>query len=213
MARRLVDDELVAQTAETIVAEGGEPSIKSVQSRIGGGSYTTVKLSLDAWRANRSEASAAVQALPTDLQGRALEFAGAIWSLASRLANEKTQHLEKQTSTAVAAARADLTAALSEVQRLEHIDSEQLGMIEQLREERRRIELELVEARTTASRVKELEQALALSLAEAGKKTEEAASMRGESESLRRQLRELVAALAATGHADGKQGASPGNTN
>lgn len=212
MARRLVDDELVAQTAETILGEGGEPSIKAVQSRIGGGSYTTVKRSLDTWRESRSVASAAAQAMPSELQGRALEFAGAIWSAATRLANEKTQQVEQQALAIVAAARSELAAALSEVERLEHIETAQSATIEQLHQQQRHLELELAEARTSAGRVKELEQALASSQAETAKKTEEAARLLGESESLRAQLKELIAALAAAGHTSTKTGGASDKT-
>lgn len=212
MARRLADAELVAQTAETIIAEGGEPSIKAVQSRIGGGSYTTVKRSLDAWRENRTMAGAAAQTMPPELQGRALEFAGVIWSAATRLANEKTQQLEQQTLAKVAAARAELAAALSEVERLEHIESDNIGTIEQLHQQQRQLELELAEARASAGRVKALEQALASSQTEVAKKAEEAARLRGESESLRTQLKELIAALAAAGHTSAKTGGASNKT-
>lgn len=212
MARRLADDELVAQTAETILSEGGEPSIKAVQSRIGGGSYTTVKRSLDAWRENRSMAGAAAQAIPPELQGRAQEFAGAIWSAATRLANEKTQQLEEQTLAKVAAARSELAAALSEVERLEHIETAQSGTIEQLHQQQRHLELELAAARVSAGRIKELEQALASSQAETARKTEEAARLLGESESLRVQLKELIAALAAAGHTSAKTGGASNKT-
>lgn len=212
MARRLADDELVAQTAETILAEGGEPSIKAVQSRIGGGSYTTVKRSLDAWRENRSMAGAAAQTMPPELQGRAQEFAGAIWSAATRLANEKTQQLEEQARAKVAAARAELATALSEVERLEHIETTQSGTIEQLHQQQRHLELELAEARASAGRVKALEQALASSQAETARKAEEAARLRGESESLRTQLKELIAALAAAGHTSAKTGGASNKT-
>lgn len=213
MARRLIDDELVAQTAETIIAEGAEPSIKAVQSRIGGGSYTTVKRSLDAWRENRSIAGAAAQEMPPELQGRAIEFAGVIWAAASRIANEKTQQLEEQTLAEVAAARAELGTALSEVERLEHVETDSTDTIEKLRQQQRHLELELAAARASAGRVKELEQAITSSQAEAAKKAEEAARLLGESESLRTQIKELIAALAAAGHTSTKTVGARNKTN
>jgi hypothetical protein len=68
----LLDRAALARTAEQLLAEGQDPTLILVQERVGGGSYSTVKKHLDAWKARR-EAPPPVTPVPpalADYQGR-----------------------------------------------------------------------------------------------------------------------------------------------
>jgi hypothetical protein len=58
MARQIVTQQAVTEVADALVAEGLDPSIMAVQSRIGGGSYSTVKRYLDVWKQERAAVDA-----------------------------------------------------------------------------------------------------------------------------------------------------------
>ncbi len=81
MARKLVTEDLVAQIAENIVAECGDPSIIEVKERLGSGSYTTTKRYLDVWKQRSAEAESATPDTPPEFEAKALQFARSVWSL------------------------------------------------------------------------------------------------------------------------------------
>ena len=197
MARKLVTEELVAQIAENIVGECGDPSIIEVKERLGGGSFTTIKRYLDVWKQRSAEAKSATPDTPPEFEAKALQFARSVWSLASRLANDEAKLVKDQAAASVAAAKDELDLALREISRLERIESEQSELIEQQQAELHRNELALVEVRVQVSRVAELEQTLAVCRDEATTKGEKYSRLSGETEALRGQVRDLVAALAA----------------
>jgi hypothetical protein len=55
MAKALVTQDLVTTIADGLAAAGIEPTILTVQERIGAGSYTTVKCYLDQWKAQQAQ--------------------------------------------------------------------------------------------------------------------------------------------------------------
>lgn len=202
MARQIVTQHAVTEIAEALVLEGLEPSIVAVQSRIGGGSYSTVKRFLDVWRQEKAEAATAAPDTPSEVQAKGQEFARAVWALASREAQREAQQARDEASAEVAAARGDLAEATTEIARLEGVESEQATTIEQQGARLRDAELALAEAQAQARRVPELEKSLVEIRAELGAarkeatdKAVEAGRLTGEAEALRAQVRELMAAI------------------
>jgi septal ring factor EnvC (AmiA/AmiB activator) len=200
MARALVTQAAVNDVAEALLAEGTEPSILNVQARIGGGSYSTVKRYLDVWKQRRAE-DAAIKA-PAEVEARGLELARAVWAVAAAAANREAQAAREDAAAAVAAMREELAEARNEIARLERLESEQAGVLEQLQGRLREAELQLAETKLQAGRVAELEPALAAARAERDAAREEAkdkavemGKRSGEAEALRAQVRELLAAL------------------
>lgn len=199
MARQIVTQSAVAEAAEALIAEGAEPSIVAVQSRIGGGSYSTVKRFLDVWKQQRAEAATAAPDTPAEVQARGQEFARAVWALASREAQREAQQAKDEAYAEVAAVRGELTGASTEIARLEGVEAEQAAVIEQRQTKLREVELALTEAQTQARRVPDLEHTLAAVRAEldaarkdATDKAVQVGKLSGELEALRAQVAELM---------------------
>lgn len=202
MARQIVTQHAVNEAAEALILEGSEPSILAVQSRIGGGSYSTVKRFLDVWKQERAEAATAAPDTPPEVQTKGQEFARAVWTLASREAQREAQQAKDEAHAEVVAVRGELAEATTEIARLEGVESEQSVTIEQQHAKLREVELSLAEAQTQARRVAELEKSLAeiraeldASRKEATDKAVDAGRLAGEAEALRAQVRELMAAI------------------
>jgi ethanolamine utilization protein EutA (predicted chaperonin) len=202
MARQIVTPQAVTEVAEALVADGIDPSILAVQSRIGGGSYSTVKRYLDAWKQERAAVVAGAVDTPAAIQAKGQEFAQAVWALASREAQREAQALKDEARAEVAAVRADLLGATAEIARLEAVEGAQAATIETQQVKLRELELSLAQAHEQARRVSALEQALAqlrldleMSRQDATDKAVEAGRLTGEADALRAQVRELMAAL------------------
>ncbi len=202
MARQIVTQQAVTEIADALAAEGLDPSILAVQSRIGGGSYSTVKRYLDAWKQERAQVHAAATDTPPAIQSKGQEFAHAVWTLACAQAQRETQALKDEARAEVTAVRADLAGATSEIARLEGIESAQAAQIDAQQSKLREVELTLVDAQAQARRVPELELSLVqiradldASRKDASEKAVEAGRLAGEVDALRAQVRELMAAI------------------
>ena len=202
MARPVATQELVTAAAESVLAEGGEPSILTVQARIGGGSYSTVKRYLDLWRQQRQAAEQAAPPLPAELEARALDFARGVWGLAASEAQQLAQQARDEASSQVLGVRQELAEARNEIGRLEAIETELATQLEQGRALLREHERALAEAQGQLLRVAELEQTLGAQRAELATAHQGAMEqalavgrLTGEAEALRTQVRELMATL------------------
>lgn len=202
MARQIVTQQALNEAAEALVAEGVEPSIVAVQSRIGGGSFSTVKRFLDIWKQRREDAAMAGQAAPAEVQAKAQQFACAVWALAEGMAQREALQVIDESRAEVALVRAEVAESNTEIARLEGIESEQASVIEQQQIRLREVELALADAQAQARRVAELEKtvtALRADLDAARKdvseKAVEAGKAAGEAEALRLQVRELLATI------------------
>ena len=122
MARTLVTAEAVASAAAALIAAGQEPTIIAVQQRVGGGSFTTIKRELDAWRAARQMPSA--PPLPEQLATQVTDFARHVWQAATTLADEQVVQVRSAAAQQVAAAQAALAEAETVIERLE-VEQEQ----------------------------------------------------------------------------------------
>lgn len=201
MARQIVTQQGVSEAADALVHEGLEASIVAVQARIGGGSYTTVKRYLDAWRQHRVDDALKAPETPVSVQARANEFARSVWALAWGEAQVEVLSVKESAVSEIAAVRKELTEASSEISRLEAVEAAHVSALSEQGEKLRVTELALAEAQTQARRVSELEQTVselrsALNAAnkEATEKAVEAGRLAGEAESLRRQIKDLFGA-------------------
>lgn len=200
--REIASFELVSDAAEALLLEGVEPSIVNVQKRIGGGSYSTVKKHLAAWAEKHARDAAAVSSVPTEVLAKAQEFGRTLWGLASIEAQREIQKAKEDAQVELGAARSELAEATGVIARLENVEAEQAATLESNQARLREVELALVEAQTKALRVPELENALAdaraateNTRAELTIKAAEVGKLNGEVETLRTQVRELMAAL------------------
>jgi hypothetical protein len=111
MARAIVTPEAVAEAAAQLVAAGEEPSIINVQARIGGGSFSTVKRYLDAWKEAQVAAPAQVEAPPA-VQEQAAAFRRAVWQTTVALAEHLSAQVCAEAERQVAQARVSVAEAL-----------------------------------------------------------------------------------------------------
>lgn len=140
MAKAIVTREAVLEAAEALLAMGEEPSILSVQGRIGGGSYSTVKRFLDAWKAERKSTAPAIE-VPPDVAARGEELVRALWGAAHSLADQRIAEARGEADQQVRQARVELEIAEVTITRLE-------GEAEQAAQQLDAAQGQLVEART-----------------------------------------------------------------
>lgn len=204
MTRAIVTAEAVSAVADALVAEGLEPSLVLVQSRLGG-SYTTVKRYLDAWKQARAQADAADTDTPAVILAKGQEWARSVWALAKREAQVQVQSMKEDARAQVEMLQADLAGAMAEITRLEGSETAQAATIEAQQIQLRGLELSLIQAQALASRVPELERALGEVRTEleavrqqATEHAVQAGRLAGEAEALRAQVRELMAAIRPT---------------
>ncbi|NTU82947.1 MAG: hypothetical protein HGA45_26870 [Chloroflexales bacterium] len=124
MAKPLVTAELVAEAAEGLLARGEEATIITVQQAIGGGSYTTVKKHLDAWKTQR--AAAAPVEPPAEIEAQARLLARAVWGLALSHAEQQSAQVREDAERRIEELRAALTTAEAVISRQE-LESEAQG--------------------------------------------------------------------------------------
>lgn len=204
MTRAIVTAEAVSDVADALVAEGLEPSLVLVQSRIGG-SYTTVKRYLDAWKLARAQADAADGDTPAVILAKGQEWARSVWALAKREAQVQVQSMKEDARAQVEALQADLVGAMAEITRLEGSETAQAATIEAQQTQLHGLELSLIQAQALASRVPELERTLGEVRTEleavrqqATEHAVHAGRLAGEAEALRVQMRELMVAIRPT---------------
>ncbi|HEY8159129.1 MAG TPA: DNA-binding protein [Methylobacter sp.] len=84
----------IFNAADSILDQGGNPTLASVRKLLGGGSYTTIGEAMTEWRTRQQIALAAStirEPAPEAVTSRLNEFSGEIWSLALEVANNKLQ--------------------------------------------------------------------------------------------------------------------------
>lgn len=204
MAKAIATQEAVNAAADAMQLEGLEPSIVTVQERIGGGSYSTVKRYLDTWLKAKAEAAAAAPETPPVLEAKGQEMIRALWALAYQETQVETRQVKDKAAAEVAAITGELQEARVVINRLEDTESQQSALIEQQQSRLREIELLLAETQAQARRVTDLEKVVTGLRADldaareaTAQKSVEAARLAGENEALRSQALELMAALKA----------------
>jgi DNA repair exonuclease SbcCD ATPase subunit len=122
MAKSIISPEIVFETASLLVSEGVEPSIINVQTRIGGGSYTTIKKYLDEWKRMRSEKTAVE--VPPEITSKGNLLIEQLWSAASGLADRAVQTIKEQTQVEKSQTEQELADAINELHRLERLETD-----------------------------------------------------------------------------------------
>ena len=204
MAKAVVTAEAVAAAAAALGARGEEITTISVQSEIGGGSFTTVKRHLDAWRAAQ-QAAPPLPAPPVVVE-RATEFAQVVWAAAAQLASEQIAQVRAEGDRALAAAQAAQQEIATALDQLEAEHEQLVARFAALEQEHAAIRATLA-ATETARQVAEAHaleataegERLRAALAAAQTHQVEGARREGELAALREQLaaqRQLVERLA-----------------
>ena len=169
MAKPLVTEALVFGVADHLSTAGTDPTIITVQERIGGGSYTTIKRYLDAWKQQQTRQP--VVEVPAEVTAQGMAAVQALWSTAAQLAHEQVAHERAEAQRQVADAQAALAAAEAAITRQE-AEAEQLGVqlgdyqqqVEQLTAELAQVRTEAAAAsamlREQGERVRDLQQEL-----------------------------------------------------
>src|SRR4051812_45508923 len=111
MAKALVTEEAVFAAADALLADDQQPSIIAVQERIGGGSYSTVKRYLDAWKAQRQAVEQQAADLPQEIATHGSAFIGSLWARAATLAEQRLAQAREEAQRPLAEARTALGAA------------------------------------------------------------------------------------------------------
>ncbi len=77
-------------------ATGEEPSIIAVQERIGGGSYSTVKRFLAAWKAQQEASKQPAVDLPDAVAARGAALVRELWGAAAALAEQRSTQVREE---------------------------------------------------------------------------------------------------------------------
>lgn len=117
MAKAVVTQDNVAAIAEDLLARGEDPTLLKVQEALGGGSYSTVKRYLDAWRAQREQSP--VVELPPEVASKALVMIQTLWSVAVAQADQRVAQVQAAAQQQIAQAQAELAQAEALIQRQE----------------------------------------------------------------------------------------------
>lgn len=119
MAKEIATKETVFAAADQLLSDGVAVTIKSVQSRVGGGSFTTVKRYLDEWMKTIKDREVQAADLPEQLNGIMNRAAVEIWCIARAESRIEVTRLQQEMQQAKAAQETQLKEALDEVHRLE----------------------------------------------------------------------------------------------
>lgn len=123
MAKEIATKESVYAVADQLLSDGIEVSTKAVQSRIGGGSFTTVKRYIDAWAAERKASEVNTADLPEQLRLALLRVAVECWAIAKSEARNESSLLHRAMEQEKATHETHLKEVLNELQRLENLEA------------------------------------------------------------------------------------------
>ena len=204
MAKPIVTQELVTTIADELHAAGVDPSILTVQERIGGGSYTTVKRYLDHWKAQQAQRPSV--AVPPEITAKALPAIQAIWSAAVAQAEQRVKEVEAEAQQQRAALEAQLNQAEQVIQRQERevedlarqlADAQQQLTASQNEAKEARMAVQVAEGRAAdqAQRIDELQAAAAAATERALQATTAQARLEGEITALQKQVDTLLTRL------------------
>lgn len=161
MAKAVVTQEAVFAEADALVASGEEPSIIAVQARIGGGSYSTVKRMLDAWKAERASTTPRV-AVPEAVLAQGAGFAQQLWAAALAIADQQATQLRGELERELQGTRAQLAEAEQIIARLESEAESQRAQLVSTQQEVSEQQTELAAIRATVqgrdAQIQELQQ-------------------------------------------------------
>lgn len=210
MARAIVTREAVFAIADALTAEGVDPTTIGVQERIGGGSYSTVKKFLDAWKEQRAPAPALP--VPDSVAAQSAELVRGVWAAALAVADEQTHHVRAQMQRDADLLRTRLAEAEQIIARLETAVNERDERLDTTQQQLQAAQADLATARTElqvqAAHLAEAQrhqQQTQAELAQARQAQVAQARLEGELAALQRQLadqRSLIERISAAKPAD-----------
>jgi hypothetical protein len=159
--------------------------------------FLAVQRFLKAWEEKRAAKPAVVVEIPQAVAVRAFEQVRELWDAATTIAQNDAKAIKEQAVVDTAEARRELDEALTEVQRLEQVESDQARAIDEAQKRLRELDLQVAGLVVEAKRV----QALEAELATARREHVGTAELRAALST----LGEQVAALAAAAK-EGKKG-------
>lgn len=193
MAPRIATEQAVFRAADEMVKEGREPSVLEIRERVGGGSFSTVKQNLEAWRQARVQVEFDTGNTPPLIEQKGLEFARLVWAQASQQAQCEAQEIKRQAQSLTDNANQQLTEASVEIERLEQLESDHIAEIERLTSELRLSEIALAEANILVSRTADLERRLEAAHTDMKNFAQQIGQLGGENATLRNQVRLMAA--------------------
>ena len=182
MAKPIVTKELVFEIASRLITENVEPSIMNVQTRLGGGSYTTVKRYLDEWRQSEKEKIPATSEVPGEISQKSEELVRTIWAFATQLAQREVAAIKEEALAKSSQAQEELSNALHELQRLEQLEAEQKQALEEKSAQIRELELKVAAMAVETKRALGLQTELDIVRASLARADQEAVSLRQQAE-------------------------------
>ena len=202
MAKPMVTQDLVTTIALEMLASGLEPTILTVQERIGGGSYSTVKRYLDQWRAQQRQRPTVV--VPPEITAKATVAIQALWSAAVAQASKQVKEVEAEAEQQRVALQSQLNQAEQVIQRQERevedltrqlADAQQHLTASQNEAREARTAVQVVEARAAdhAQRISELQATATAASERAAQATTAQARLEGEVAALQKQVDTLLA--------------------
>lgn len=147
MAKAIVTQENVSAIADALLARGEDPTLILVQEQLGGGSYSTVKRYLDAWRAQREQP---MIELPPELARNALAAIQTLWSTAVAQANHRVAQVQTDAQQQIEVTQAELTQAETIIQRHEATIDTLTQQLTAAHQDVARVEQAETQARTAA---------------------------------------------------------------
>ena len=132
MPRTGITREQVFSVADRLMEEGISPTVATVRSDLGKGSFTTINQHLGEWKALKWKAADPTGSVPPKVEAQAHELLTGLWTFASHEANQAIAQIREAALRDVA----ELQTALQEAQ-------QQVRVLEQ---ERRDLHAQLVKA-------------------------------------------------------------------
>ncbi len=201
MGRRgSITEEQVFEAADALVAQGREVTPTALLNALGSGSFTTIYKHLSEWEKSRTSAGAERSAAIPDA---VLSAFGAAWRAASAEASKEVVLVREQAAEEIKTAKAQFQEALQTIERLEsesEADSTRIetlsAKVTELQESLHKSENEKTALNATLEQLQRQVKAQAEELERVRKEKEqsikEAAELRGRSDTLQTQNKELL---------------------
>jgi len=195
MPKLIATYDTVAQAAETLLAQGQDPTLITIQERIGG-SFSTMKRHLDVWLEQRQSAQA-IQ-VPAGIMEQGASLVRDIWRAAEAQTGQTINAMKAETERLVAAADQRAAEALEAIERLEQTNEAQASTITTMQSELEQQRSHAIKAQadraTAVAQAQSAEQratSLASDLAQARSELTIQTKIAGEVEALRKQVADL----------------------
>ena len=193
MTARIATDELVSATADALLAEGIQPTLKLLQERTGG-SYTTVNKAFGRWKEQRA-LDQQLEDPPTEVAHKGDQLLRVVWAAAKRIAETRVEEIRQAAELSVQSIRSELQHAQEQIG---HLEGSLAVLTSRYEDTRLALENEQSRAQAETGRLQHLAaeynrcaNALEQSRADSGQSLIRAATLDGECAALKAQIAEL----------------------